>query len=600
MENSTSFDSDCLNNAKIKILILTILIIVIIIILYYNYIYFKYDDRETIIFYVADWCPNCQKIKPFINKCRKQKNINIVIKKPKDMCNKEKKLIKGFPTALRVSDNKKAEGEEEIKKLVKQTLVKFNVENFDTDYQKVNNDSITFYTAGWCKHCGFIKDYAQELRQLLKSKNIEIKVIDDDDVKDEKEREEIRKKISAYPTAEININYNIHYAMGENEIKNKINNLINNKNIEGFTASNETIQFYIAEWCGHSQKLLPYIEDYKKQQNVVNVEIIYDKDVPKDLNITGFPTAIRKSDNKRAVGGPEILNLMKETKEKNNKEEVIQDVKQQKSNKIMVFLADWCNHCQSLKPQLLEIMKTNKNIELVDSNDITPELQKHITAFPTALRVSDEKVAIGAPEILKLINDNKEVKYEVKHEVKHEIKHQVQHEVKQDDKNNNTKAIIVFLAEWCPHCQNLKPQLSEIMKSNKNIELVDSNDITPELQKHVQGFPTALRVSDEKVAVGASEILKLINDNKNKSNYIFVYSNNCKYSNMIKPKWLDLKLKAIDNKLNVNLLDYESDELHKLPDNYRKQLSGFPTLFIDDKEKYEGYDEIKNYLDNML
>ena len=138
------------------------------------------------------------------------------------------------------------------------------------------------------------------------------------------------------------------------------------------------------------------------------------------------------------------------------------------------------------------------------------------------------------------------------------------------------------------------------MKTNKNIELVDSNDITPELQKHVQGFPTALRVSDEKVAVGAPEILKLINDNKNKSNYVFIYSNNCQYSNMIKPKWLDFKLKAIDNKLNVNLLDYESEELQKLPDNYRKQLSGFPTLFINDKEKYEGYDEIENYLDNML
>jgi len=69
---------------------------------------------------------------------------------------------------------------------------------------------------------------------------------------------------------------------------------------------------------------------------------------------------------------------------------------------------------------------------------------------------------------------------------------------------------------------------------------------------------------------------------------------------MIKPKWLDLKLKVIDNNLNINLSEYESGELQKLPDNYRQQLAGFPTLFIDDKEKYEGYDEIKNYLDNML
>jgi thiol-disulfide isomerase/thioredoxin len=586
MENSTSFDFNCLNNTNlIKIGIFSILIIVIFMILYNNYVDFKQNNKETIIFYVADWCPHCQKLKSFINKCKKQKNINIVIKKPENMCNKEKKLIKGFPTARRLSDNKMAEGEEEIKKLVKQTLAKLNVENFDTNYQTTNKNSIKFYTAEWCEHCKFLINYIPQIRRQLETRNFNVEIIDYT-----KMTEVEKKDISGFPTATININNNIYYAIGENEIRNNIKNILN---IETFTASNDTIQFYIAEWCGHSQRLIPYIEDYKKQQDVVNVEIIYDKDIPKELNITGFPTAIRKSDNKRAVGGPEILNLMKETREKNNKEQVIPDVKNNNSNKIMVFLADWCGHCQSFKPQLLEIMKTNKNIELVDSNDITPELQKHVKGFPTALRVSDEKVAVGAQEILKLINDKEEVKYEITNEIKQDVKHEVKHE-----NNKNTNTIIVFLAEWCPHCQNFKPKLSEIMKTNKNIELVDSNDITPELQKHVQGFPAALRVSDEKVAVGAPEILKLINDNK--SNYVFIYSNNCKYSNMIKPKWLDLKLKAIDNKLNVNLLDYESEELQKLPDNYKKELAGFPTLFINDKEKYEGYDEIILYVDNIL
>jgi len=357
-------------------------------ILYNKYIQFKQDNKETIIFYVADWCPNCQKLKPFINKCKKQLNINIVIKKPEDMCNREKQLIKGFPTALRVSDNNMAVGEKEIKKLVIQTLAMSNIENFDTN----KNDSITFYTAQWCTHCKFLDDYIPLLAQQLK--DIKINIINDNEIDNTD-----KVKINGYPAAKININNNTVYAIGKYDIQNKINNILN-INIETFTASNDTIQFYIAEWCGHSQRLIPYIEDYKKQQNTVNVEIIYDKDMPKDLNITGFPTAIRKSDNKRAVGGPEILNLMKETKE-NNKEEVKQEV----SNKIMVFLADWCGHCQNFKPQLLEIMKTNKNIELVDSNDIKPEFQKHVKGFPTALRVSDEKVAVGAPEILKLIND---------------------------------------------------------------------------------------------------------------------------------------------------------------------------------------------------
>jgi thiol-disulfide isomerase/thioredoxin len=595
MENSTSFDFDCLNNDNlIKTLLFSVLIIVIIMFLYKNWMNFKQDNQDTIIFYVADWCPNCKKIKSFINKCKKQKNINIVIKKPEDMCNREKQLIKGFPTALRLSDNSMAEGEEEIKKLVKQTLAMSNIENFETS----KNNSITFYTASWCEHCKFLIDYIPLVLNSLKTKQINVVIRTWDEMtKTEK------VDISGFPTAKININNNEYYAIGENEIRKNITNILNN-NIETFTASNDTIQFYIAEWCGHSQRLIPYIEDYKKQQNTVNVEIIYDKDMPKDLNITGFPTAIRKSDNKRAVGVPEILNLMKETRENNNKDQVIPDIKNNNSNKIMVFLADWCGHCQNFKPQLLEIMKTNKNIELVNSNDIKPEFQKHIQGFPTALRVSDEKVAVGATEIIKLINDKEEVKYEITNEVKQDIKHEVKQEVIQDGKQevkheNNKNTIIVFLADWCGHCQNFKPKLSEIMKTNKNIELVDSNNISPELQKYIQGFPAALRVSDEKVAVGAPEILKLINDNQNKSNYIFIYSNNCKYSNMIKPKWLDLKLKAIDNKLNVNLLDYESEELQKLPDNYRKQLAGFPTLFIND-EKYEGYDEIENYLDNML
>ena len=207
-----------------------------------------------------------------------------------------------------------------------------------------------------------------------------------------------------------------------------------------------------------------------------------------------------------------------------------------------------------------------------------------------------------------------QVQQQAQQQAQQQVQQQVQQQAQQQaDSNNNT--IIVFLAEWCPHCQNFKPQLTEIMKTNKNIKLVDSNNIPPELQKHVQGFPTALRVSDETVSVGAPNILKLINSTstntnsnsnsnsnskqENKSNYIFVYSNSCKYSNMIIPKWLDFKVYATDNKLNVNLLEYESNELDNLPNNYKSQLVGFPTLFIDDKEKYEGYDDIINYLNNL-
>ena len=143
---------------------------------------------------------------------------------------------------------------------------------------------------------------------------------------------------------------------------------------------------------------------------------------------------------------------------------------------------------------------------------------------------------------------------------------------------------------------------------NNNIKLVDSKDITPDLQNFVKAFPTALKVSDKKVAVGASEILNMINstdnkpDNKpdNKTNYIFVYSNNCNYSNMIMPKWLEFKLHITDNKLNVNLLEYESNEINNIPNNYKSQLTSYPTLFVNDDKKYEGYNDILNYLNTLL
>jgi thiol-disulfide isomerase/thioredoxin len=526
MVNSSSFNLDCLSKNKelLKMAISGIILLIVIIVIYNMYIRpnnNQEENRDTIIFYVADWCPHCQKLKSFIDKCKEQDMVNIDIVNVEDMSNEEKRQINGFPTAIRVSDDKMAVGEVEIKKLVNQTVAKGNVEYFDVSKNNTLSevqfkDILTFYTADWCVHCDIMKDYIKDLQNRESETKIKINIVNFNNMS---ENEKIL--INGFPSV-MRKSDNV-ISIGKIDIEKLVQDTLSPQTKEGFTtgnkSNNDTIQFYIAEWCGHSQKLLPYIDEYKKQQNVVNVEVINEKDIPRELNITGYPTAIRKSDNKRAVGGPEILNLMKETMEMSKKQEVKQEVKQQ-----------------------------------------------------------------------------------VKQEVKQQVKQVV-------DSNKNT--IIVFLAEWCPHCQNFKPQLTEIMKTNKNIELVDSNNITPELQKHVQGFPTALRVSDETVAVGAPNILKLINSTstdtnnnnntkqENKSNYIFVYSNNCKYSNMIIPKWLEFKLYTTDNKLNVNLLEYESNELDNLPNNYKSQLVGFPTLFINDNEKYEGYDDIINYLNDF-
>ena len=58
----------------------------------------------------------------------------------------------------------------------------------------------------------------------------------------------------------------------------------------------------------------------------------------------------------------------------------------------------------------------------------------------------------------------------------------------------------------------------------------------------------------------------------------------------------------INNKININFQEYESNKLDNLSNNYKSQLVGFPTLFVTNNniinKKLEGYDDIINYLNN--
>ena len=104
---------------------------------------------------------------------------------------------------------------------------------------------------------------------------------------------------------------------------------------------------------------------------------------------------------------------------------------------------------------------------------------------------------------------------------------------------------------------------------------------------------------------GKNQEIILDNNNNNNINdsLIIVYSNNCKYSNLVMPEWQKFKLNIVNNnnyKNNIRLVEYESSGMDKLPDNYKSQLAGFPTLFYTTNniisQKFEGYDEIINYL----
>ena len=66
--------------------------------------------------------------------------------------------------------------------------------------------------------------------------------------------------------------------------------------------------------------------------------------------------------------------------------------------------------------------------------------------------------------------------------------------------------------------------------------------------------------------------------------------------------WQKFKLYITNNKINVNLFEYKSNQLDNLDNIYKSQLVGYPTLFISNNnvisKKFEGYDEILNYLNN--
>ena len=68
------------------------------------------------------------------------------------------------------------------------------------------------------------------------------------------------------------------------------------------------------------------------------------------------------------------------------------------------------------------------------------------------------------------------------------------------------------------------------------------------------------------------------------------------------PEWQKFKLKITNNNIKINLIEYESNELNKIPENYKSQLTAYPTLLITDynnsnnNKKLEGYYDILNYL----
>ena len=67
--------------------------------------------------------------------------------------------------------------------------------------------------------------------------------------------------------------------------------------------------------------------------------------------------------------------------------------------------------------------------------------------------------------------------------------------------------IVLFFADWCGHCQHLKPtwnQMTDKLKSKRNIQLIEVEDtnmglVPKKYKKSILGYPTILKFKGGKL-----------------------------------------------------------------------------------------------------
>jgi thiol-disulfide isomerase/thioredoxin len=107
---------------------------------------------------------------------------------------------------------------------------------------------------------------------------------------------------------------------------------------------------------------------------------------------------------------------------------------------------------------------------------------------------------------------------------------------KANEFNTKTKKgywIILYYANWCPHCQTMKPEwnkFTEKFKNDKSVNVAEvesefMDTISPENKANVQGFPTIIgcnqgkKIADYNGPRTSDDMIKFANDN-NKTNRI--------------------------------------------------------------------------------
>jgi thiol-disulfide isomerase/thioredoxin len=190
--------------------------------------------------------------------------------------------------------------------------------------------------------------------------------------------------------------------------------LLYNNIYENFNNSTDKITLYHAKWCGYCKKLMPQWYELKKTSNynMVEVEDIEMSSEDKQ-NVSGFPTAIRASDNKQFVGIDNIIELIKSgaSGNSNNSTANSEPLEQKTKDTITFYYSNNCTHCKTIMPIWLDFKIKCKdtnyplNVFEYEEQEIPDKIEQTLQGYPTAIRSSDNKYFVGHNQIQKLLDD---------------------------------------------------------------------------------------------------------------------------------------------------------------------------------------------------
>ena len=349
----------------------------------------------------------------------------------------------------------------------------------------------------------------------------------------------------------------------------------NNIKIEYKKNSKKIITLYHATWCKHCQNLLPLWNNMIKDISTNNI-IIRDVEVSELDNepeyiknmITGFPTVIMTPDNKSYIGEKEIVDLLNYIKDTSNNFDISdnQDISNNYQDTITLYYAEWCPYSRMFLPFWLDMkIKFNDNnipIKLVEieESDMSENIVEN---YPTAVRSSDGSQYIGKNNIMKLLTSYVDNQVNTNNQVN--VDNQI-------NTNNQVENNIIY------DDNNMKKQ--QINNKIFNQQIANQNLIMNNEE------PLIIRPMDNETMNNLMS--------RQKSNLFFIYSINCSYCRMILPKWHKF---VAENNNKYNITEVESTKLNQYP-NLINQIDAFPTLILN-QNKYVGYDEINNILNNL-